>query len=554
MSTPNVKNQKEKLRHLVSRTKIRTAFIAFMLLIEVAAIITIIILSQVYNVTWVAVIYWVAEVISIIVAIRVINSHMDPAYKITWLAFMVINSIMGAAFYLLFANKKFSKREKNFNAPILAALNNAMNSSEANGLAPKSHTNKEGKVSRNDNDKEARKRLANLDPDLVNFIMYIRKYSFTDTYKNTRTTYYPWGENAFPVMLEKLKQAKHYIFMEYFIIDPGKFWDSILEVLLEKAKQGLDVRVMYDDLGCLSTLPAGYDQFLRDNGIKCYRYAPIKPFVDIRMNNRDHRKIMVIDGHTGFTGGINIADEYINEIVRFGKWKDNAIMLEGDGVFGLTNLFLSVWARVANDTSTIDFKQYLPARYASEVPYKEGSGYVSVYGSIPYTYETVGLNIYTMLCYKATKTLDICTPYLILNKEMENAIMQAAKNGVRVRLLTPRIPDKKMVFEITRSYYDRLLKCGVEIYEYVPGFVHAKMFLVDGKMATVGTINLDYRSLFLHSENGCFLYEADCIKDIQDDFDKTFEVSEKIDYEQYKKTSRKVRILRGILRVFAPLM
>lgn len=537
MSTPNI--DKTTYRHLISRTKIRTAIIVLILLVEIAAITTMIVLAQVYKVTWLNVVYYIAEVISMVVAVRIINDRTDPSYKITWLAFMIINSILGATFYLLFANKKFSKKEKNFNAPILNALDVAMKSNEANGYA---------------NKKE--EELNALDPDLVNFIHYINKYSFTDTYSNTETTYFAWGEEAFPVMLEKLKKAKDYIFLEYFIIQPGLFWDSILEILIEKAAKGVDVRVLYDDLGCISTLPVGYDLELRKKGIKCYRYSPIKPFVDIRMNNRDHRKIMVIDGYIGFTGGINIADEYINEIVRFGKWKDNAIMLEGDGVFGLTNLFLSVWSRVTGDASMTetDFKRYLPAKHASDSHVKKGNGYVAVYGSLPFTYETVGLNIYTMLCYKAKKTLDIATPYLILNKEMEDAICQAAKNGVRVRLLTPHIPDKRMVFELTRSYYKMLLKCGVEIYEYTPGFVHAKMFLVDGVMATVGTINLDYRSLFLHSENGCFLYKTDSIKGIQKDFDNTFMVSEKMNKEKYNATKKRTVFLRYILRIFAPLM
>lgn len=517
-----------------SKTSIRTLFIVLMLLIEISAFIAIIVLPNFFpDLKWLNFVYVAAEVISIIVAIPIINSRMDPSYKITWLAFMVINSVLGALFYLLFANKKFTMSEKNRNAPVLKLLNIAMNSGESNGVSRR------------------------LDPDIngeiYNFASYIRNHSFTDTYTNTRTTYYPWGEKAFPVMIEKLKSAKHYIFMEYFIIDPGLFWNSILEVLLQKVKEGVEVRLIYDDLGCLSTLPDDYDKYLTSQGIKCYRYSPLKPIVDIRMNNRDHRKIMVIDGHTGFTGGINIADEYINEIVRFGKWKDNAIMLEGDGVFGLTNLFLSTWVRITHEEPP-DFKQYLPVKYAAETETIKAKGYVSVYGSIPYTYETVGLNIYEMLCYSARKTLDIATPYLILNKEMENAICNAAKRGVHVRLLTPHVPDKKTVFELTRANYRMLLRSGVEIYEYTPGFVHAKMFVVDDRIATVGTINLDYRSLFLHSENGCLLYETDSIKDIKLDFEQTFKVSEKFYLEKYNATPWRKKLFRKILQIFAPLM
>lgn len=516
-----------------SKISIRTLFIVLMLLIELGAFITLIVLANVYNITWLNILYFICEIIAIICAIPIINSRMDPSYKITWLAFMVLNSVLGALFYLLFANKKFTKKEKIKNAPTLKSLTTALDSPESNGVSSKLNPDKDG--------------------DIYNFAKYIRHYSFTDTYANTKTTYYPWGEYAFPVMVEKLKNAKHYIFMEYFIIDQGKFWDTILEVLLQKVKEGVEIRIIYDDLGCLSTLPEDYDKYLNSQGIKCYRYSPLKPIIDIRMNNRDHRKIMVIDGHTGFTGGINIADEYINEIVRFGKWKDNAILLEGDGVFGLTNLFLSTWVRITGE-ETPDFKDYLPAKYALEVNPVRAKGYVSVYGSIPYTYETVGLNIYEMLCYTATKSLDISTPYLILNKEMENAICNAAKRGVRVRLLTPHVPDKKTVFELTRANYRMLLRSGVEIYEYTPGFVHAKMFLVDGRIATVGTINLDYRSLFLHSENGCLLYETDSVKDIEKDFDETFKVSEKFYLEKYNMTPRMKKIFRKILQIFAPLM
>ena len=534
MSSPNTSKAKHKANVFwFNKARIRIIILALLFLIEIGAVVALIIFTYVYDLPWLNFIYVLAEIFSIIVAIPIVNSRMDPAYKVTWLVFMLINSVIGATFYLLFGNKKFSKREKKKIKPSLTSLEGAMNSPEANGIASK---------------------LKPEDGDLYNFATYIKGRSYTDTYSNTKTTYFAWGEEAFPVMLEKLRQAKHYIFLEYFIIQPGLFWNSILAILEEKAKRGVDVRVIYDDLGCLSTLPPNYDIELKKKGIHTVKYAPLRTLFNIRMNNRDHRKIMVIDGHTGFTGGINLADEYINEIVRFGKWKDTAIMLEGDGVFGLTNLFLSTWVRLNNLTTHINFKNYLPARYISEAPLAKGSGYVAPYGSIPYTYETVGLNIYTMLCYRAKKYLDISTPYLVLNKEMEEAISQAAKNGVRVRLCTPAIPDKKIVFELTRSYYRNLLKSGVEIYEYTPGFVHQKMFLVDGNMATVGTINLDYRSLFLHAENGCFLYGCECIADIKKDFDNTFRVSKQITLEEYFKTSRIKRLFRAILRIFAPLM
>lgn len=529
-----VKKQRFKKKFLFNRTTIRVILIVLTILLEIGILVTILVIARYYHIGWLNTFYLIFEIASIIVAIPIINSRMDPAYKITWLFLMVINAVIGALLYLLLANKKFTKREKKLIAPSVKSLNEALNDSQSGGISFKTNPFVDG--------------------DLHNFAQYIRKYSFTEVFDNSKTTYYPWGEKAWPVMLEKLMTAKKYIFIEYFIIEQGLFWDSILDILLKKAKQGVDVRIIYDDLGCLGTLPQGYDNYLRKQGIKCCKYSKLRILFSIRMNNRDHRKIMVIDGHIGFTGGINLADEYVNEKERFGKWKDNAIMVEGQAVFGLTSLFLSTWRMLNPNEPVPNFKDYYPSKFNPDVKNYKEKGYVSAYGSIPYTYETVGANIYEMMCYKAKRYIYIATPYLILNTEMEDAICQAAKSGVKVKLLTPHIPDKKKVFELTRANYRMLLRRGVEIYEYTPGFVHAKMFVVDGKMATVGTINLDFRSLFLHSENGCFLYKTDSIKDIEKDFEETFKVSQRITYEEFLKTPWHKRLLRFILKVFAPLM
>ena len=275
------------------------------------------------------------------------------------------------------------------------------------------------------------------------------------------------------------------------------------------------------------------------------------------MNNRDHRKILVIDGHTGFTGGINIADEYINKDIRFGKWKDNAIMLEGDAVFSLTSLFLSTWLSFYKNKEdvNINFDDYYPSKYMNEtIEYKSAKGLIQPYGSLPFSYESVGHNVYLNMILKATKSIYISTPYLILNQEMLNAIKLASKSGVKVKIITPGIPDKKTVFQVTRSYYQTLIESGVEIYEYTPGFVHGKVFLVDNMMGTVGTVNLDYRSLFLHMENGTFIYKAPCLQDIKSDFEKTFLVCKKISLQDCKKTNIFLKMYRTILRVFAPLL
>lgn len=503
------------------------------LFLEVAILFTGIILLRYFTNGQYIWIYWVVRALAWLTLIPIVNSRMDSAYKIIWLAVMVVLPVLGATLYVLFANKKFTKKEKKQVDSVHAELDKFMSYSS------------KGVLKRIDPDKE---------PNAYNIARYIHRNGRTNIFDNTETTYFPWGEEAFPVMLEKLKQAKHYIFMEYFIIEQGHFWNSILEILVQKAQEGVDVRVMYDDLGCMNTLPNDYDQYLESVGIKACVFAPIRPFLDIRMNNRDHRKILVIDGHTGFTGGINIADEYINEKVRFGKWKDNAIMLRGHAVFGLTCLFLETWARLKNEKIE-DFKQYLSTRYADETATFRSDGFVQPYGSVPYTFETIGLNVYEDIIIRSKKYLYISTPYLILNSEMLNAIMLAAKNGVDVRMLTPHIPDKKIVFGITRSFYRPLIEAGVRIYEYTPGFVHAKTFIADDEMGTVGTINLDYRSLFLHSENGVFLYKTKCLKDIKQDFEDSFLVSKEYTLKTIdKEFSKGYRLMVAILRLFAPML
>lgn len=534
-----MKKNKDKEKLVKTREKVRSPTIMRFILVGLILFIELIILILFIVLLDGTVILYVSTFldlfISIIIGIIIVNSKSSPSYKITWLFFMLIFPIPVAIFYLLFANKKFSKREYKKLAPSLKSLNSAMSSEISGGMLDKIDRNK--------------------DPDAYNIAKYLKDYSLNNIYSDTEVTYFAWGEDAFPIMKEKLRLAKHYIFMEYFIIAPGRMWEEILDILIDKVKEGVDVRLLYDDLGCVSTLPKNYAKTLSKYGIKCHVVSPLKPFLDIRMNNRDHRKIMVIDGHTGFTGGINIADEYINEKLRFGKWKDNQIMLEGEAVFGLTALFISTWIRITNDNRAINFLNYLPMKYAYEAtPFKHSSGLVQPYGSLPYTFETVGQNVYVNLCLKAKKYLYITTPYLILDDQMQGAIMQASKNGVKVKLLIPAIPDKKIVYQLSRSYAVNLIKVGVEVYEYTPGFVHAKTFLVDGVMGTVGTINLDYRSLYLHMENGTFLYKCDCLKDIERDMEETFRVSKRITKEDVNNISIFRKFLWALLKVFAPLM
>lgn len=514
------------MRKIFSKIFSKTTLVIFLLLFQLLVLVIIFLFLDSLPYVGAALTF-----VAILVAFYIVNSKSDADYKIAWLFFLVFVPVFGALSYILFANKKFSKKQISKFKPIIQSLDDANKVFERE--KPLLHPEKDG--------------------DAINISTYINNYSNTPLFSKTKSTYFPWGELGFPVMLEKLKQAKHYIFMEYFIISEGKMWNLIKDVLVEKAKQGVDVRIMYDHLGSLNTLPRNYHKILEKEGIKCHVFNPIRPIIDIRMNNRDHRKILVIDGHTGFTGGINISDEYINETVRFGLWKDNVLMLEGEGVFGLTQLFLTNWMMFTKTPLEEGFIPYLPYTYMNETKEYINDGFVQPYGSIPFTYETIGANVYIDLLLKAKKYVYITTPYLILDQEMENAIKQAAKNGVKIKIITPAIPDKKAVFALTRSYYHKLMEAGVEIYEYTPGFIHCKMFLVDDVMASVGTINLDYRSLFLHFENGVFLYKNKCLADIKLDFEASFLVSKKMNIDEVKPSFIK-KVLIGILKVISPLM
>ena len=477
------------------------------------------------------------HVLSIIVGIVVVNCRSNNAYKISWLMFIIVFSLLGIICFIFFANKKFTKREMRLIKPIINASKKALDSrlghDDINLLDPKE------------------------DADAINIATYIRNYSDNGIYAATKSTYYSWGESGFPVMLEKLRKAKHYIFMEYFIIAQGEMWGSILEILKEKAAEGVDVRIIYDDFGCSKYLPKKYDRQLLKWGIKCIVFNKIKPLFDVRMNNRDHRKILVIDGYIGFTGGINIADEYINKKVRFGKWKDNVIMLEGEGVFGLTSLFLSNWVMLTKTEvdNYLDYSNYFPKRHQLEyINQIKNDGFVQPYGSLPFTYETIGANVYLSLINRAKKYIHITTPYLILDDTLITSLKNAAQSGVEVKIITPYIPDKKIVHEITRSNYLTLLESNVQIYEYKPGFIHEKTIICDGIMGTVGTINFDYRSLFLHMENGTFLYKCECINDMERDFQDTLKECIPYSYEMIKSSRWIRKLWWAILRLVAPLM
>ena len=465
--------------------------------------------------------------LSAVVVLHIINNKSNPGYKIAWIILILLFPIFGGLFYVMFGKNKLSKRQREKMSSIELKITNLLKPEEQVIDKLKEESQTAAAQSR-----------------------YILNYALCPPYENTYTEYFPLGELAFERMKEELKQAKHYIFMEYFIIQEGIMWDSLLEILEEKAKEGVDVRLIYDDLGCILTLPYGYNKKLEKMGIKCCVFNPFIPILSFRFNNRDHRKIMVIDGHTAFTGGINLADEYINAYAKYGHWKDTAIMLKGEGVWSMTNMFLSLWGYINNIEE--DYEKYKPHVHIEEPIVAKG--YVQPFTDSPLDQEAVGETVYLNLINRAKDYVYINTPYLIIDNEMITALCIAAKSGIDVRIVTPHIPDKWYVHAVTRAYYDMLLESGVKIYEYTPGFIHAKTFVVDDVYSVVGTINLDYRSLYLHVECGVWLYKTDTVMDVKRDFIETLKVCKEVTLESAQQIKLYRRLGRAILRIFAPLM
>lgn len=394
-----------------------------------------------------------------------------------------------------------------------------------------------------------KERLAEENPQLYQFSGYMERIGDAAIYENCDVKYYPLGDDQYIDILEDLKNAKKYIFMEFFIICRGEVWDTIIEILKEKVKEGIEVRVMYDGMCSLVNLPYNYPKKLNAFGIRAKQFSPIKPILSTHQNNRDHRKIIVVDGEIAYTGGVNLADEYMNKKVRFGHWKDNAIRIRGEAVKSFTAMFLQMW-----DLDEVKIENYEPYIKHPEVVPGNVDGYVIPYADGPHRMEGVAQRVYLQILNTAKHYVHIMTPYLILDQEMLSALNYAAQRGVDVTLILPHIPDKKMAFAIARTYYPVLISRGVKIYEYTPGFVHAKMFTSDDDTAVIGSINLDYRSLFLHYECAAYLYQNPVIADMEADFQKTLAKSERMTLEKYRKIPFGWRACGRICRIVGPLM
>lgn len=385
------------------------------------------------------------------------------------------------------------------------------------------------------------------DSHLIGLSNYMNNYAGFPIYNNSDVKYLKSGEEKYDELLIELKKAEKFIFLEYFIIDEGKMWDSILEILKAKAKEGVQVRLMYDGTCMFSLLPHSYPKQMEKFGIKCRVFSPLRPALTTYQNNRDHRKIVVVDGKVAFTGGINLADEYINEIKRFGHWKDNAVKITGEAVRSFTIMFLQMWN--IGEKGSNEYEKYL-----TEEPVEGVKGYVMPYGDHPFDEEYVGEYVYMDILNKASRYVHIMTPYLIPSNEMVRCLENASKRGVDVKIIMPYITDKPSAYYIARTFYPKLIEKGIEIYEYTPGFVHAKTFVADDKKAVVGTINMDFRSLYQNLECAAYMEEVEAIKDIEIDYQETLKQCHKMTLEECNKYNPILKLIGKLLWIISPLM
>ena len=521
---------KTRDRSLLSRA-LRVTFnkhtlVAFLILLQVAALVYAVVARGIYS----AVFLGVCQLVGFIVSVHIIVKRGKSAYKFVWLFTVITLPIFGTLFYIIFyrqsSSKRFSRRVKN----------------------SEFFMREDGFSLVKSDGEEAKKAF----PEYGSDVNYLEQSAGFPVFGNAEAEYLKTGEIFYERLLEELKKAEKYIFLEFFIIREGEMWQGIYDILKEKAKDGVTVKVLYDDIGSLKDLPEKFRADLKKHDIECAVFNAFKPFLLSVQNNRDHRKIVSIDGRTAFTGGVNIADEYINKINRFGHWKDAGVMLRGKAAWSLTAMFLQNYEIATKVRS--DYEAFFPQRLEETVLKEErGQEFFQPYTDSPTDNEEVGEHVYLQTVYSAKKYLYITTPYLIIDGRMTDALILAAKSGVDVRIITPGHGDKKFVHNVTRSYYKELIEGGVKIYEYSKGFIHSKTFVTDDKAAVVGTTNLDYRSLYLHFECGVAAYGQKFATSVKEDFCEVLKVCKPISAEDCKENVFK-RIYTAFLRLFAPLM
>ncbi|MDO5737385.1 MAG: phospholipase D-like domain-containing protein [Propionibacteriaceae bacterium] len=491
---------------------------------------------------WSSAILAFQSILAFVVMLFILNGSRETTYKLAWIIPVLTLPLLGSVFYLFYGAAVMTKSQR---ARFDAATDRAR---DALTLLPPAN-------------------LPTIDvPSPVQRqFTYLKATSHYRVFDDTDTAYYPVGELGFDAMIEAIGKAKNYVFAEYFIVDGGKMLDRLITALGAKAAEGLDVRFMYDDLGSFFTLPVDFKQRCETAGIAVIPVNPVGLGFTITFQNRDHRKILCIDGEVAFTGGINIADEYINEIVRFGHWKDTVLRLDGPGAWGLTVMFLQMWELTSR--SHVDYASFLPVspeqieasaqEHDSRLPIVAGTqpkGLVAPFDDTPFDDISLGSDSYKHMMQAATRSVDIFTPYLVLSDSMVDQLRATAQSGIQVRIVVPGIPDKWYVSLATHSYYRPLMEAGIEVYEYTPGFIHAKSMLVDDHLGMVGTINFDFRSFYLHQECAVWMHDTAALAELRADVEDTLAVSRRITLEDLTDTTMVKRLLQAVLRVFAPLM
>ncbi|MDY4516555.1 MAG: cardiolipin synthase [Hominisplanchenecus sp.] len=471
---------------------------------------------------------FVMKALAVVLVVHIINKRENPAFMISWIILILGWPVFGSLLYLFVEMQ-----------PVPKAINKKIQKMHIETMCYWTQ------------EKEVKQKLAEESTEMPHLSEYVYRCGGFPTYQNTSVKYFSCGMEKFEELVVQLEKAEHFIFMEYFIVAKGYMWDTILEILRRKAEEGVEVRFLYDGTCSFSLLPYHYPRTLEEMGIQCHMFAPVVPALSTYQNNRDHRKIVVIDGKVAFTGGINLADEYIGKKERFGVWKDTAIMLKGDAVRSFTLMFLEMW-NIERKEKPEDFDRYLNVEQ-EKVP-QPGDGFVMPYGDSPLDNEPVGEHVYMDILYTAKNYVHIMTPYLILDHDMITALTYAAKRGVEVIIIMPHIPDKMYAFLLAKTYYNELMDAGVQIYEFTPGFVHAKVFTSDDRKAVVGTINMDFRSLYLHFECAAYLYRNAEIPRIEQDFQDTLKQCQRMNQSDFEKLPLPSRIAAKLLRLVAPLM
>lgn len=476
---------------------------------------------------------FVFNMLSLLAVVYIVNRPGNPQVKLAWIVPILVFPLFGGIIFMISGGKGPKKK-----------LRRALDKSGAL-VAPYI----KGNLADESTDSPDQL-IAGMDRGVAGQCHYLNRRGYA-VYRDTDAAYYDDCRAGFERMLEDLRRAERFIFMEYFIINPGKMWDPVLEILREKAAAGVDVRLLYDDVGSIAYLPRDYHKTIEKMGIKCVKFNPYRPVYAVVMNHRDHRKILVVDGHIGYTGGVNFSDEYIGEATRFGEWKDNVLRMEGEGVRSMTLMFLTMWNAVRPTDKQADIAAFMPD--PAHVQGIHTPGFVQPYGDSPVDSEILAENVYLNIINQATRYVYIYTPYVVIDYEMTGALSLAARRGVDVRLIVPAIPDKKIVYELTQSHFPELIENGVKVYKFTPGFVHSKVFLADDRVAVVGSINLDYRSLTLHFENACLFVDHPILPAVKADFEQTLPRCECL-HTVHRRFNMLYEFYLGLLRLFAPLM